>query len=946
MTKTKKVSAGERAESGIDAARRHLCQILGFDLAIIEFVNGDELVNVASVAADMKSEADEELAVLHDQNQQSLISANTALAIEVMHSKEPLVSRAFRKDHKEPSNEEDKNSGYPYIIVPMSFGGSQPSQPTSRLGLIRVVSFDSSKRISKHDLSTLKLTGEHLSNKLLQYGQFMGLKAPVADGEKQADKENILLIHSNRLVRRRFSRALSDLYSMPEASSSSQALEILSGQKVDLIFLDTALPITSRQAFCKQVKESKQWQHIPIVIVMTADDLDARVDGQSLGVDDYILETSPDQELLATVKTALRFCRAQQELARQAQLLDDYSHRLEEASEKLSTNEQDQLQQIKENRFIKAESEMLRHQEMLLHRISDKIRRSFNIEQNLQGILDEELSGYYYLDGCFITLPVTEQPEETIRCEYARHEDYKVIEYDLDLKAYETFKKHCRPDESLIVNKADSDPRLDPFKKEALARHQVLSLFYIPITYEEKLLGILCGFRCESEAQWNKDNETFFKSIADQIAIGVINARLYARVQRQATTDGLTGLLNHRTGQEKLSEKLKESERYQRNLAVMMIDVDHFKAINDTYGHPAGDAVLKAVAMLIQKNCRDVDLPIRYGGEEFLLILPEVNIGGASIVAERIRNNLSKETIVYDNSEIAVTASIGVAACPDHARSQQQLLDCADRALYMSKRMGRNQVHSASELNFDMDVADKPVAVAQSTALVAEVIKEKPELAVPPMPGPPPAETEKEELVPEVVETVKALATALYSKSEYNKLHHLETAKFSELLARVMGLSQKQIEQIRVAGLLHDVGTLSIPSELLNKEGRLTAEDREVINQHPVIGADLLRPISALGDICDILENHHEHWDGTGYPRGLKGEDIPLPARILSIVDSYHALISDRPYRRAMSEDQALAALKAGAGQQWDPFLVDIFISMVKNLRRDNQTAKAHIQGT
>ena len=227
--------------------------------------------------------------------------------------------------------------------------------------------------------------------------------------------------------------------------------------------------------------------------------------------------------------------------------------------------------------------------------------------------------------------------------------------------------------------------------------------------------------------------------------------------------------------------------------------------------------------------------------------------------------------------------------------------------------------------------------------MVAQSIKEKPELALPPLPSKPPDEPEKEELVPEVVETVKALATALYSKSEYNKVHHLETAKFSELLARVMGLSQKQIEQIRVAGLLHDVGTLSIPPELLNKEGHLTDEDREVINQHPTIGADLLRPISALGDICDILENHHEHWDGTGYPRGLKGEEILLPARILSIVDSYHALISDRPYRKAMSDEEALNVLKAGAGQQWDPFLIDIFISMVKNLKRENQSARAHL---
>ncbi len=381
-------------------------------------------------------------------------------------------------------------------------------------------------------------------------------------------------------------------------------------------------------------------------------------------------------------------------------------------------------------------------------------------------------------------------------------------------------------------------------------------------------------------------------------------------------------------------------------LAVMMIDVDHFKAINDNYGHPAGDAVLKAVAKLIQRDCRDVDLPIRYGGEEFLLVLPEVNIDGAFIVAERIRKNLSREKIIHDGSEITVTASIGIATFPEYGRTQQQILDLADRALYLAKRMGRNQVRTVADLDFAAQIEGGPDKDV-TTAEVAHNIKDKPELAVPPEPEPPapPPEGEKEELVPEVVEMVKALATALYSKSEYNKEHHLETARLSEKLARVMGLSQKEIEQIRVAGLLHDVGTLSIPPELLNKEGALSDEDREVINQHPLLGAELLRPIHALGEICDILENHHERWDGTGYPHGLKGEEIPLPARIVSIVDSYHALISDRPYRQALTEDAAIKELRAGAGQQWDPFLVDIFISILKNLKQTNSPTKAILDG-
>jgi putative nucleotidyltransferase with HDIG domain len=202
------------------------------------------------------------------------------------------------------------------------------------------------------------------------------------------------------------------------------------------------------------------------------------------------------------------------------------------------------------------------------------------------------------------------------------------------------------------------------------------------------------------------------------------------------------------------------------------------------------------------------------------------------------------------------------------------------------------------------------------------------------------AEGEKEGLVPEVVEMVKAMAGALYAKSDYNKVHHLETARFAEMVAKVLGLNQRQVEQIRVAGLLHDVGLLSVPEEIINKPGQVTAEELRVLMQHPIMGAQMFRPISALKEICDILENHHECWDGTGYPRGLKGEDIPLAARIVAIVDAYHAMISDRPYRPAMAKEKAKRVLRNGAGSQFDPFLVDIFLAVLAENEEAEQAGR------
>ncbi len=936
MTKTKKLSANEQAESSLEAVRRHLCQILGFDLGILEIANGDELITVAQVSADTKSKAADLLGTLIDENKESINFANTKLAHQVKQSLKPLVSQVLGKEEsKGAESQTEKN--YPYAIIPIG-GGSKESNG-SVLGLIRVVSFDPNRKISKYDVSTLKLTGEHLASQLAKFGQMMGL-----DEVQSAKTKHILLIHTGRPIRRRFSRVLGSVYRIHEADSGAKAQEILNANTIDLILLDSQLADIAPEVFCKELKESEKWQEIPVVLVTPNSEANAQAEEQNIGADDYLFETSIDQEILTRVKSILRFYEIQEDLERQSELLENYSQRLEEASTKLSTNEQNQLQRSREIQLLKWESEVLRNQETLLHRISDTIRRSFNIEQNLHDMLSE-LAGYFNLDACFITLPAPEEPEDEIRCEYASGEDYRVIEFDLDLKTFEAFKKHYKADEPLVINQVATDPRITPFKKEALSRHHVLSLFYIPISYEEKLLGLLCGFKCESEARWNQDNITFLKSVADQVAIGVTNARLYGRVQRQATTDGLTALLNHRTGQEKLSEQMRLSERYQRNLAVMMIDVDHFKSINDNYGHPAGDAVLKSVARLIERDCRDVDLPVRYGGEEFLLVLPEVNMEGAMIVAERIRKNLSEEQIMFEGLDvIKVTASIGIAAFPEHARSQQQLLDMADRSLYLAKRMGRNQVRTVTDLHFESEPAGRIEVPASSSAEIAQNIQEKPEMSLPPPSEESAAAADKEELLPEVVEMVKALATALYSKSDYNKMHHLETARLSEVLAKVMGLPQKQIEQIRVAGLLHDVGTLSIPPDLINKAGEYTAEEREMVNQHSVLGAELLRPIRALKEICDILENHHERWDGTGHPRGLKGEEIPLPARIVSIVDSYHALISDRPYRPAMKEEEAIKILKAGAGKQWDPFLVDVFISVINNLKETGNPIKAHSQ--
>lgn len=939
MTGTERISQEPKLppkEEFFDAVKRHICHILGFDYGFIDLSRQHDLLNVYTfAAAEDDVEARQIVEQLQDEHEQPLTVANTHLAQKVTHTEAPFVGRAFSKN-----KDGDDPEGYPYVIVPMM---ENPVFGTGKhKGLIRVISFDTSREVTPQDVSTLKRLGEHLTSKLPEAGDILADKEEEDAPDAFAQKDVVLIAHSNRLSRRRYSRVLGNRYQLLEAESSDKAMEMLHQNRIDLILLDADIQGTSGYAFCSVLKESEQWKQVPIILI-AADMADpdpanssSRIEGFKAGADDCLADTCADPELLARVKSALKHRRIEKELASQLQLLDDYAQRLEEATEKLHKDKAEEQIKAVNYQKAKSDSELLRNQDNLLHRISNTIRRSFNINENLRDML-EELAGWRELDCCFVVLPSEEEPQDSIRAEYTTEVDFSVINSNGDMKCLEIFKKHFQVEQALVCNDAETDRKFAPFREHNLTSVPILSMFLIPVTYEQKLLGLLGGFRCERPASWVPDNETFLKSVADQVASGVMNARLYARVQRQATTDGLTTLYNHRTGQEKLAEQLRVAERYQRNVAVVMIDVDHFKSINDNHGHPAGDAVLRSVASIIKNDCRDVDIPVRYGGEEFLLVLPEVNREAAVVVAERIRRSLLAEVIQHDEIEIKVTASMGIASFPEDAQSQQSLLDLADKSLYLSKRLGRNQVHTAQDLMYDNLVAIEQAE--QEKAETTATTEYAPSTFVPP--AVPAGVEDKEELVPEVVEMVKALASTLYSKSDYNKVHHLETARLSELLAKVMGLSQGQVEQIRVAGLLHDVGTLSIPAELMQKDGIYTKEEKDIIKQHPMLGAQLLRPIRALRDVCEILEHHHERWDGTGYPKGLSGEDIPLAARIIHIVESYHAMISDRPYRPAMSAERAIQALREGAGSQFDPFLVDIFIAVLNSLRENERPERS-----
>jgi diguanylate cyclase (GGDEF)-like protein/PAS domain S-box-containing protein len=389
-----------------------------------------------------------------------------------------------------------------------------------------------------------------------------------------------------------------------------------------------------------------------------------------------------------------------------------------------------------------------------------------------------------------------------------------------------------------------------------------------------------------------------------------------------ATTDGLTGIKNHRALHERLWEEYERALRYNTPLSVLMLDVDKFKQYNDAYGHPAGDVVLRQVARILQEAARSSDIVARYGGEEFVVVLPGANVEEAKIVAERLRCAIERAAW----PEQTVTISIGAATLSPATLHADALLASADTALYRSKRRGRNCVTHAAD-PVDIEALD-----TETTRWYDDLLQQL--LAA-----------QAESLASTSVQAREALFqaydTTLVSWSRFLNLKDKETEGHSErvtaMMVRLMqhlAFSEQEIMFARWGALLHDIGKIAIPDVILHKPGPLTEEEWVIMRQHTTIAYEMLQPIAFLGPALDIPYCHHEKWDGSGYPRGLKGDEIPLMARLFAVIDVYDALISDRPYRRGWSEDRARAYLLEQVGTHFDPRAVTALLTMLGEANR------------
>ena len=446
--------------------------------------------------------------------------------------------------------------------------------------------------------------------------------------------------------------------------------------------------------------------------------------------------------------------------------------------------------------------------------------------------------------------------------------------------------------------------------------------FIVPMMSVDQCIGVV--ILGKESTNLNTDLMQFF---ANYLAMYLHNAELMEQTNKYANTDNLTSLYNHRGFQEVLSAEIQKADETKTPLSVVMLDVNNISKINRELGHAKGDEVIKLLAEKVKQNIRPSDSAGRYGGDEIAIIMPNTDTSEAKYLAEYITYCLS---CCFVDDVGPVKVSVGISTYPECSRDQEKMLILAEQAMYISQargyKEGMSAIVSSSDYNFWDDVALDSFAEILAKRHAQIGINFEEELI---------QKFNNEQIKSQnhLWEMATSLAGAIDAKDPYTKNHSTSVSRYSEALARAINLPEDEVERIKLGALLHDVGKIGIPESVLKKPDKLSDEEWQIMKQHPTIGAEkVLEPNEALRDLIPIVKYHHERIDGKGYPENLKGEDIPLAARIVSVADAYHALISDRPYRKGMTVEKACSILKEGAGVQWDAYLVRSFIAIAPSI--------------
>ncbi len=457
----------------------------------------------------------------------------------------------------------------------------------------------------------------------------------------------------------------------------------------------------------------------------------------------------------------------------------------------------------------------------------------------------------------------------------------------------------------------------------------------IPITYGESLLGVL-NIESRNENAFSPQDVLILNTLADLLATALHNAFHFQKLQQQSITDGLTGIKTRRFFWEALSAEWKRASRSGRPFSVVLIDLDKFKEVNDSMGHFEGDLVLARVGRLLEQKSRQSNVVARYGGDEFIVLMPDTGAEQAQVLAERLRQWIAADPML---SEHHVTGSFGVASFPMHGFSIEDIIRVADAGMYVSKRSGGNLVSTAQEFVEGEDFARQR---QQISAYIEGFLQRE-------RTGPKDLEELTTTLrklcggddncnVAVMKESIESLSRAAESRELRTAGHGDLVARYTEVIARALGLSSEDTADLVYAARVHDVGKIFVSERILNKTGPLTDDEFYQVRMHARVGAEIVGTIPHSTMMREAIEHHHQRFDGTGYPDGLKGEQIPLWARIIGLTDAYANMVTEQSIAAAKTPEQALDELAHMSGTRFDGMLVRLLLRGLKSERMSSSS--------
>jgi diguanylate cyclase (GGDEF)-like protein/putative nucleotidyltransferase with HDIG domain len=460
----------------------------------------------------------------------------------------------------------------------------------------------------------------------------------------------------------------------------------------------------------------------------------------------------------------------------------------------------------------------------------------------------------------------------------------------------------------------------------------VASALSLPLKYGTETLGVLSIASFKEQSFASQDVLTL-RTLADQLAVAINNARAFQKATEQAITDGLTQLKTHRYFMEALESEWRRAPRAGHHFSLIMMDLDNFKPVNDRRGHLEGDRILVAVARLIEARSRQSNVVARYGGDEFAILMPEGTVEQAEVLAERLRSAMAADPFLVSH---AVTASFGISSFPVHGAAPEEILHVADAGMYLAKHHKGNCVRVASSTTAsDKGLWEHQLIEAYLGVAVKRMFATGPEAFNQYFQRFQQAAQKAGDEGLSLLDTVTALAFAIDAKDHYTQGHSQSVSRLAAQMARYIGLDEAEVEEIRLGGILHDIGKIGVPETLLNKPSTLTPDEYEIMKSHATLGWKILEPlkVKSIERIRGMVRHHHERYNGRGYPDGLSGEQIPLGARIISIADSFDTMVSRRVYKEGVPVSEALAELQRSSGEHFDAALVTAFFQSLELMR-------------